>query len=101
MHLTTIIMKLTTQQIRRLRQLAHHLKPVVMIGDKGVSDNVLAELDRALEAHELIKVRISADKTQKRAMTEKISQHSGAQIVQLIGHMSVLYRASEKPQIMI
>jgi len=94
-------MKLTNQQIRHLRKLAHHLKPVVMIGDKGISDNVLAELDCALEAHELIKVSISADKTQRRAMTEKISQISGAQIVQLIGHMSVFYRASEKPQIMI
>jgi RNA-binding protein len=94
-------MKLTSQQTRRLRQLAHHLKPVVMIGDKGVSDNVLAEIDRALETHELIKVRISADKTQKRAMTEKISQTSGAQIVQLIGNISILYRASDKPKIMI
>ena len=94
-------MTLTTQQIRRLRQLAHHLKPVVMIGNKGVSDNILVELDHALEAHELIKVNIKADKTQRRAMTEKISQTSNAQIVQLIGNMTVLYRPNKKPRIVI
>ncbi|OQY49402.1 MAG: RNA-binding protein, partial [Candidatus Parabeggiatoa sp. nov. 2] len=66
-------------QIRHLRSLAHHLKPVVMIGGKGITDNLLAELKRALEDHELIKVSIAgADKKERRALTEELCQASGA-----------------------
>ncbi|HMB59267.1 MAG TPA: YhbY family RNA-binding protein, partial [Xanthomonadales bacterium] len=51
-------MSLSTQQIRYLRGLSHHLRPVVTIADKGLSENVLAELDSALDTHELIKVKL-------------------------------------------
>lgn len=90
-------MTLTTQQIRKLRSLAHHLKPVVMISEKGINDNILTELDRALEHHELIKVTIAgASKDERRALTDELCQASNAILVQLIGRISILYRHSKE-----
>lgn len=95
-------MILTNKQIRHLRSLAHHLKPVVMIGEKGLTEKVLAELDGALEHHELIKISIAgADKEKRRAITEEMCKASKAELVQLIGRISVLYRPRKKPQIVI
>ncbi len=95
-------MTLTNPQIRHLRSLAHHLKPVVMIGGKGITDNLLAELKRTLEDHELIKVSIAgADKKERRALTEELCQASGATLVQMIGRISVLYRPNKKPKIVL
>jgi RNA-binding protein len=91
-------MELNNQQIRHLRGLAHHLKPVIMVGEKGLSENLLAELERALEDHELIKVTIAgAEREDRRALTDELCEHSGAQVVQIIGRISVLYRAAKKP----
>ena len=68
-------MKLSNKQIRHLRGLAHDLKPVVMVGDKGLTDNVIEELNIALDAHELIKVKIRAEEREERdAMIETITQ---------------------------
>lgn len=95
-------MTLTTQQIRHLRSLAHHLKPVVMIGDKGINDNIIAELDRALEYHELIKVTIAgASKDERRALTNELCLASHAILVQLIGRISILYRPNKEAKIKI
>ena len=95
-------MNLTNQQRRQLRSLAHHLKPVVMVGDKGITENLLAELDRALESHELIKVTIAgADKNERRTLSEKLCQNSSAELVQMIGRITVLYRAAQEPKIVI
>ncbi len=95
-------MNLTTKQRRQLRSLAHHLKPVVMVGDKGITENLLAELDRALESHELIKVTIAgADKNERRTLSEELCQNSSAELVQMIGRISVLYRAAQEPKIVI
>jgi RNA-binding protein len=95
-------MALTPQQIRYLKSLAHHLKPIVMIGNKGVNDNVLVELDLSLEKHELIKVSIAgADRIQRRDISETLCQKSGADLVQMIGRISVLYRASQKPKLFV
>ncbi len=88
---------MNNQQIRQLRSQAHHLKPVVMIGAKGITENVLAELNQALEDHELIKVNIAgANKEERRALTEELCQASSAELVQLIGRMSILYRPNKK-----
>ncbi len=95
-------MTLTTKQIRQLRSLAHHLKPVVMIGDKGMNDNILTELNIALEHHELIKVTIAgASKDERRALTDDICKASNAVLIQLIGRISILYRASKERKIKI
>lgn len=90
-------MTLTNQQIRQFRSRAHHLKPVVSIGEKGITKNLLAELERALEDHELIKVSIAgAAKTERVILTEELCQASHATLVQMIGRISVLYRPSKK-----
>ncbi len=94
-------MSLNPSQTRFLRGQAHHLKPVVILGQNGLTDNVLAEVDNALDSHELIKVRINAgDRDSRQELIEKISGHAGAELVQRIGHVAVFFRRNEdKPRI--
>lgn len=95
-------MALKESQKRFLRTLAHSRKPVVIVGGAGVSPGVLAEIDQALEAHELIKVRVNAeDREAREEMVQAILASSGAELVQRIGHIAVLYRQATKPRIVI
>ncbi|HEX7368847.1 MAG TPA: ribosome assembly RNA-binding protein YhbY [Rhodanobacteraceae bacterium] len=94
-------MALTSSQTRYLRGLAHPLKPVVLLGGKGVTAGVLKELDQALDTHELIKIRLSGDDRAARAADlAKLVESSKAETVQTIGHIAVLFRRNdEKPGI--
>lgn len=94
-------MALTSSQTRYLRGLAHSMKPVVLLGGKGVTPGVLAELEQALDDHELIKVRLSGDdRAARRVEIEKLVVASRAEAVQTIGRVTVLYRRNgDKPQI--
>lgn len=77
-----------------LRARAHHLHPSVIIGDAGLTDAVLTEIGRALRAHELIKIRVSGDDRAKRsAIMTQVCEQLGAQPVQMIGKLLVVYRA--------
>lgn len=88
-------MDLTDTQKKFLRTLAHNRKPVVMIGAAGLTDNVLAEIDQALTAHELVKVRIRAgDRDARDGIVSGIMVRSGAAQVQRVGHVLTLYRAN-------
>ncbi|MGD9095056.1 MAG: ribosome assembly RNA-binding protein YhbY [Chromatiales bacterium] len=89
-------MPLTAAQKRHLRSRAHHLKPVVMVGQHGLNDNILTEVGIALDAHELIKVKIAAGRDERAAITRAILENSGAELVQTIGQMSVLFRRNRK-----
>ena len=90
-------MQLNPQQLRALKKLAHHLKPVVMIGQKGLSENVINEIDIALDAHELIKLKLAgSDKEERSGMSEEISRRMDASLVQIIGQTAVFYRANPK-----
>jgi len=90
-------MALTPSRRSELRAQAHKLDPVVIIGDKGLTDQVVAEIDRALNAHELIKVRAaSADRGTRGAWMEAICERLMAQPVQQIGKVLAIYR--EKPE---
>lgn len=81
---------------RELRAAAHHLHPVVSVAGNGLSPAVVAEIDRALATHELIKVRIyGEDRVQRGELLETICQQVAAQAVQHIGNILVLWR--EKP----
>ncbi|MDE0349147.1 MAG: ribosome assembly RNA-binding protein YhbY [Gammaproteobacteria bacterium] len=81
--------------IRTLRGLAHHLDPIVTIGESGATDNAVRELDRALTDHELVKVRLHMDdRAARRAVIEDLRERSGATLVQRIGKVVVLYRAN-------
>jgi RNA-binding protein len=84
---------LTPKFRKTLKAKAHKLDPVVQIGDKGVTAEVIAEIDRALRAHELIKVRAaSLDRHAREEAFELIAQKTAAAAVQHIGKVLVLYR---------
>ena len=76
------------------------MKPVVIIGNAGLTENVLTEIDGALAHHELIKVKINAaDKTERQAIIDKICEQTAANRVLSIGHIAAFYRPAEKPKI--
>ena len=96
-------MSISEKQRRRLKALAHHLKPVLIVGQNGLTDGVLDEFAITLESHELVKVRINAgDREERQAMTDTLCAKGGAELVQRIGHVAVFYRRHpEKPKIRI
>lgn len=86
-------MKLTEKQRRHLRGLGHSLKPVIQVGQAGVTDAVVAEADRALDAHELIKARIAGmERDQRDEALAALAYRTGSQMVGRVGHTAVLYR---------
>jgi RNA-binding protein len=93
----------SASQKRHLRGLAHPLKPVILVGGKGVSDSVVAELELALERHELLKVKIAAgDRDERDAWIAQLVERSGATLVQRVGNIATLYRArSDQPGIVL
>lgn len=95
--------QITASQKRLLRGLAHPLKPVIQVGGKGVSDTLLAELELALERHELLKVKLAAeDRDTRDAWIAEMVERSRATLIQRVGHTATLYRASsDKPQIVL
>jgi RNA-binding protein len=83
---------------KKLRRIAHHLQPVIIIGDGGLSDGLVAETERALADHELIKVKINAlDREQRIALGDALAETCKAQPVQRIGKVLVLYRKNAQP----
>jgi RNA-binding protein len=94
-------MILTDRQKRYLRGLGHTLHPVVMTGSAGLTPAVLAEIDRALAVHELLKIRVrSQDRAARDQTVAEICERTGAQLVQRIGHVALLYRPNpEQPKI--
>lgn len=94
-------MSLSNNQIRHLRGLAHALKPVVMVGQHGLKDSIMTEVDIALDAHELIKLKISVgDREARDEIIQSIIDHTGAELVQRIGNMAVLFRRNiKKPKL--
>ena len=95
-------MNLTKKQVQHLKALAHHLNPVVMIGNNGLTEGVLAETEVALTHHELIKVKIAGeDREMKTLIADAIVRETGAYNVQIIGKILVLYRPSEARKIIL
>ena len=94
---------LTSAQTRFLRGQAHDLKAMLQVGGKGITDALIAEIDLALEHHELIKVKFAAgDREARDAMVGEIIGRTDAALVQRIGHTAALYRASkDKRQIVL
>lgn len=84
---------LSARERAALKARAHALEPVIRIGHAGVTDAVLAAIDRELEAHELIKVKIGeGEREQRAAMTDAIRAGTGAAVVQSVGRVIALYR---------
>lgn len=81
---------------KELKANSHKLKPVVIIGSQGLTDNVQKEIATALEAHELIKIRINArDDEARQTMIQAILDEHDATLVNQIGHIAVIYRSKD------
>jgi RNA-binding protein len=90
-------MPLSQTQCKHLRRLGHSLKPVVSVGGSGLTDNLLAELENALNHHELIKVRVRVgDRDRRDALLDDLINQSKATLLQRIGNVALLYREAEK-----
>lgn len=87
--------ELTGAMRRELKGRAQRLEPVVFVGKAGVSAEVLGALDEALKDHGLVKVRFAAFKDERRAMSERLAEESGAALVTVLGHVAVFYRPRE------
>lgn len=85
-----------TSTKQALKAKAHHLKPIILLGAKGLTEAVVAETHIALEVHELIKVKINgAEKEDRLSMATDLCQQVQAELIQMIGHTLVLYRKKD------
>lgn len=90
-------MSLSQAQKKALRSIGHHLNPVVTVSENGISENLLAELDRALRDHELIKVKLALpDRDDRTLMLEELTRGGQAELVQSIGKTALLYRKNPR-----
>lgn len=93
-------MVLSKTQLKHLKAMSHKLKPVVIVGNAGLTEGVLDEIDSSIEHHELIKVRLNAaDRNERRTMIEKIGKVTHSVLINSIGHVAVFYRPATKPVI--
>ena len=91
-------MSLSPEQRREYRAIAHNLKPVIIVGDKGLSEGLQEELERALNDHELIKIKIAnPDREARQEAVSALCESAGAQLVQSIGKIAVILRRAKKP----
>lgn len=85
-------------QQKYLRAQAHHLKPLVIIGAKGVTEQLIDSVDIALNDHELIKVKFGDFKESKNEMAEEIAKATRSERVGLIGNIAILFRQHSNPE---
>ena len=90
-------MELTERQKKKLRGLGHQLKPVVTVGQAGVTDALLREFEQSLEHHELMKVKVAVgDREQRDRILAALCEHAGAELVQRVGNIGLLLRLRDK-----
>jgi len=95
-------MSLSNKQKQFLKAKAHELKPIILLGGNGLTEGVMAEIELALEHHELIKVKVpSIDRDEKVAMMDAIVREGKAEKVQVIGHILVLYRPAKEKKLQL
>lgn len=93
---------LTSEQRRFLRAQAHSLNPVVTIGDAGLTEAVLKEIERSIASHELIKIKShDRDKTARDSQLTEICETLNAAPIQHIGKILIVYRPAEKPKLVL
>ena len=86
-------MPLTNEQKKQYKSIGHHLKPVLIVSENGLTEGVQAELERALNDHELIKVQLQiTEREDRRAVTDELCKIGGCELVQSIGKMALVYR---------
>ncbi|MCX7678262.1 MAG: ribosome assembly RNA-binding protein YhbY [Spirochaetes bacterium] len=91
-------MQLTYSQRKKLKEIAHRLRPVVQIGKRGLTNEVMKAIDDALNDHELIKVQFIDYKEEKKLFIEKIRENTHAEVVGVVGHRVILYRENPHKQ---
>lgn len=87
---------LTSDQKRALKKKAHSLDPLVQVGKNGVTDGAIANIDKALTDHTLIKVKYINHKSEKRELTDAITSRTGSTLIDLIGNTAILYRENPR-----
>jgi RNA-binding protein len=90
-------LSLTSRQRSHLRSAAHALDPTVLVGRAGVTDAVAREVDEALEARELIKVRLPGDRDERARAAAAIAERTGAEVAGRVGRIAILYRENPDP----
>ncbi|WP_120995921.1 ribosome assembly RNA-binding protein YhbY [Stutzerimonas urumqiensis] len=91
-------MPLTNEQKKEYKSIGHHLKPVLTVAEHGLTEGVLAELDRALNDHELIKVQLRiAERDARQGLLEELCKAGRCELVQTIGKVALVYRKNAKP----
>jgi len=88
---------LTNPQIRKLKALAQRLEPVVYVGKAGVTDELLSSVEQALNDHELIKIKFTSFKEEKKSLATEMAARTHSELVWIVGHVAVLYRAQPDP----
>ena len=87
-----------TRLLKQYRAIAHKLNPIVTIGANGITDNIRLELDRALNDHELVKIKVNiGDRDDRTAAIDELAAHCSAEIVQTIDRTATLLRPTENP----
>lgn len=89
-------MPLTGKQRRQLRALGHHLDAVVIVGQAGVSEGILAATAQALHDHELIKVKINEGPEDRHEAAQKLAEGTGSEVAQLLGRTVLLFKKREE-----
>ncbi len=91
-------MSLTPEQKKQMRTIGHNLNPIVTVAGKGLTENIQLEVDRALEDHELIKVKfVVGDREVKKALIQELCGIVEATLVQEIGNIALIYRRAAEP----
>ena len=94
-------MSITDKQIIFLRKSCHHIKPIVSVGNAGLSENVMSEIELALEHHELVKLKLAGSSEERKNYADTIVKKTGAVLVQTIGHTASFYREADKPKLQL
>ena len=89
-------MPLTGKQRRQLRALGHHLEPVVIVGQSGVTEGVIAAVAQALHDHELIKVKINEGPETRQEAAQKLAEGTGSELAQLLGRTALLFKKRDE-----
>lgn len=91
-------MAVSSTRKKQYRSIGHGLNPVVTVAGKGLSENVLAEIDRALEDHELIKLKIAiSERESRQATVQAIVNNCRAELIQQIGKVALFFREAKRP----
>ena len=91
---------LTNAKIRELKARAQLMKPTLKVGHEGLSEQFIAALDVALKQHELVKVKFSDFKEEKKTLSPQLAEKTGSELIMRVGNVAVLYRpkpVAEKP----